>query len=97
MEFSHIQENTMPVKTLNTLFVKNVKPDTGKSIDYSDQEIDAHGKMRGGFLFRVSPLGHKSWVARLKYKDVPKQGYVYEKKIGEFPQVELADARSTFD
>ena len=79
----------MPVKTLNTLFVKNVKPDASRATDYSDRELDTHGKMRRGFLFRVSPLGHKSWVARLKYKEGPKKGYVYEKKIGEFPQMGL--------
>lgn len=87
----------MPVKTLNTLFMKNVKHDPAKVTDYSDREIHTPGRIRRGFLFRVGPLGHKSWVARLKYKDGPKKGYVYEKKIGEFPQVGLAEARSLFD
>lgn len=45
----------------------------------------------------MSPLGHKSWVARLKHKTGPKAGYVFEKKIGEYPQMGLSEARSTFD
>lgn len=45
----------------------------------------------------MSPLGHKSWVARLKHKTGPKAGYVFEKKIGEYPQMRLSEARSTFD
>lgn len=49
MEFSHIQENTMPQKVLSTLFVKNVKADPVKVTDFSDSEIDAHGKDKTRF------------------------------------------------
>jgi len=87
----------MPKKTLNALFVEYAKPDPSRVIDYSDQEIDSYGAMRRGFLFRVSPRGMKSWVARLKYNDGPKKGYYYEKKIGEWPGMKLAEARKTFD
>ena len=75
----------MPKKTLNTLFVKNVRFDSTRTIDYSDQEIDSFGKMRRGFLFHVSPQGLKTWVAKLKHDDGPKAGYYFERKIGEFP------------
>ena len=87
----------MPQKSLSTLFIKHLKPDPAKVIDYCDQEIDRHEKMRKGFMLRISPLGHKSWIARLKHKEGPKTGYVFEKKIGEYPQMGLADARTVFD
>ena len=87
----------MPKKTLNALFVKNVKPDPMKVVDFSDQEIDHYGAMRRGFLFRVSPRGLKTWVARLKYSDGPKTGYYYETKVGSYPAMQLSEARSIFD
>jgi hypothetical protein len=30
-------------------------------------------------------------------KEGPKKGYVFEKKIGEYPQIGLSEARETFD
>jgi hypothetical protein len=80
-------------KVLNALFIKNVKADPLQVTDFSDMEIDSFGQARKGFIFRVSPRGLKTFVARLKRPD----GGYSEKKLGTYPAMQLGEARTLFD
>jgi integrase len=71
----------MPVKTLNARFVKAVKPDPTKQIDYVDRALK-------GFTLRVSPGGSKTWMLQYRYKRAKRR-----LTIGPLSAIDVVKAR----
>ena len=64
-------------------FIGSVKPNTSKRIEISDTE-------RVGLRLRMSSKGNASWIYQKKIKGGKRRGY----KLGTYPQMSLAKARS---
>lgn len=70
-------------KKVTDRFIRSIAPDPAQRIEISDTE-------RVGLRFRMSPKGNASWLYQKKVKAGPRRGY----KLGSFPAMSLAEARS---
>jgi integrase len=71
--------------------VEQLKPAAAVT-EISDVSYTPRGRLRRGFILRVTPGGKKSWLYR--FKD---NGKSRKLAIGDYPQLSLAEARDLFD
>ena len=69
---------------LTDITVRSIKPNPATRIEISDTE-------RSGLRFRMSPRGNASWLYQKKIKGGIRRGF----KLGSYPAMSLAQARST--
>lgn len=70
-------------KKMTDRFIRSITPDPTKRIEIGDTE-------RVGLRFRMSPKGNGSWLYQKKIKGGVRRGF----KLGSYPSMSLADARS---
>lgn len=78
-------------KILTPVLCRTIRP-KGETQDILDAYPDENGNPRHGFIFRISPSGKRTWVARLKRG----RGYA-TRRLGVFPQMSLKEAREEYD
>ena len=77
------QKGNCVKKKMTDRFIRSIVPDPTQRIEISDTE-------RVGLRFRMSTKGNASWLYQKKIKNGARRGY----KLGSFPAMSLAEARS---
>ncbi|WP_407491887.1 tyrosine-type recombinase/integrase [Pseudooceanicola sp. MF1-13] len=67
--------------SLTDKYLKSLKPNT--------ERIEVSDTVRRGLRFRLSPMGHATWVYEKRVKGGPKRKHT----LGEYPLVSIKDAR----
>jgi len=77
------QKGNSVKKKMTDRFIRSIVPNPTQRIEISDTE-------RVGLRFRMSTKGNASWLYQKKIKNGARRGY----KLGSFPAMSLAEARS---